>query len=242
MEGPRPIIGITCGTVRTGSGNDTYGQRANYAQAIQRAGGLAVLLVPDRAEATLDLLARLDGLLLPGGADVDPGAYGEARLPESGPADAGLDALELSLARLASQRGTPLLGICRGQQAINVALGGSLYQDIGAQMGREIDHRAPRGQPDDFLAHNISLLAGSHLAAVLGTSELRVNSTHHQAVKAVAPVLRQVAQSPDGVVEGLESGDGRILTLQCHPERLQNEVWAQHLFEHFVALAKASGA
>ncbi|HUZ76856.1 MAG TPA: gamma-glutamyl-gamma-aminobutyrate hydrolase family protein [Chloroflexota bacterium] len=242
MEGSRPVIGITCGTVRGGSNGDHYGQRANYAEAIQRAGGLVVLLVPDRAEPTLDLLSRLDGLLLPGGADVDPMAYGEARLPECGPDDAGLDALELGLVRLASERGTPLLGVCRGQQAINVALGGSLYQDIGTQLGSEIDHRAPRGQPGDFLAHDISLLAGSHLANVLGARELRVNSTHHQAVKVVAPGLRQVAQSPDGVVEGLESSDGHILALQCHPERLQNEAWAQNLFEHFVAQAGAARA
>src|SRR5205807_9026843 len=129
------------------------------------------------------LLGGLDGLLLPGDADVDPRHYGEERRPELGGVDAELDRLELSLARWAAERGTPLLGICRGQQVVNVALGGTLYQDIHADTPSQHQHAVPQELGLDNLDHWIDIEPESRLAQIVGAASVQVNSAHHQAVK-----------------------------------------------------------
>ena len=170
----------------------------------------------------------IGGLLVPGGWDVDPPAYGEARDEETPNVDPPLDLTEIALVRAAVDDGIPVFGLCRGQQVINVALGGSLRQHI--------DGHDMHGHPRDLLAHAIDIVPGSELATAVSSGSVMVNSLHHQSVKDVAPGLHVTAHSPDGVVEGLESADGMIVAVQCHPEELLGqEGWAMDLFRRFVA-------
>jgi putative glutamine amidotransferase len=226
----KPRIGVTCSPLR---GSAYY---ATYLRAVEAAGGEPVALEPIGADAVPDaaaaLIARIDGLLLPGGWDVDPPAYGEAREEETPQVDPALDRTEIALVRAAVGAGVPVFGICRGQQVINVALGGTLRQHI--------DGHDMHGQPRDQLAHAIEVDADSELARVAAAPSLLVNSLHHQSVKKVAPGLRATAHSPDGIVEGIESRDGAVVAVQCHPEELWREQgWAMALFQRFVERVRA---
>jgi putative glutamine amidotransferase len=221
----KPRIGVTCSPLR---GAAYY---APYLRAVSAAGGEPVTLdpAPDglAPETATELVHTVDGLLVPGGWDVDPPAYGEARDEETPEVDPPLDRTEIALVRAAVDGGVPVFGICRGQQVINVALGGSLRQHI--------DGHDMHGHPRDLRAHSIEVVPGSELAAVVSSDTVMVNSLHHQSVKDVAPGLHVTAHSPDGVVEGLESGDGMIVAVQCHPEELLGqEGWAMELFQRFV--------
>jgi gamma-glutamyl-gamma-aminobutyrate hydrolase PuuD len=199
---PRPRIGVTRATDHL---NDTY------VRALESAGAEVVELAPGAdAEAMLD---GLDGLLFTGGYDVDPAEFGAAPHPATVP-DPDRDALELPLVRAAVGRGTPVLGICRGIQVINVALGGDLLQHLP-----EHDHHTT-GESRQLTPHSVRVAAGSQTADVLGASEVPVNSLHHQAVGRVAPGLVATGWSDDGVVEAVESPDGRVLAVQWHPEEL----------------------
>ena len=212
-----------------------------YVAALQAAGADVVLLPPGPSGVPAALLDRLDGLLLPGGVDVDPSAYGERPREGLGEVDGELDALELGLARTAVERRLPLFGICRGQQVVNVALGGTLYQDLASDGATAFPHASPTEMGRDYLAHEIEVTPGSCLRAAVGADRLRVNSQHHQAVRRVAPGLRVNAVSrDDGIVEGLESADGQVLTVQCHPEELTEHAWPRRLFGAFVEMAAAS--
>ncbi len=177
-------------------------------------------------------LGEVDGLLLPGGWDLDPALYGEEPEEQVGSVDQELDRTEVALFRQARAAGLPVLGICRGQQVINVALGGSLFQHIEEHEVRE------HGRA--HLAHRVDVDPTSELAQAVGGSTIEVNSLHHQAVKSLAPGLRATAQSADGTVEGIESEDGLVVAVQCHPEELAGELaWARSLFERFVSRARA---
>jgi putative glutamine amidotransferase len=232
----RPLVGMPVGAVLEYTGLPYFGLNGQYLTALKTAGADVVLL-PAGQPAAEAILERLDGVLFPGGLDVDPSYYGESPSPALGRVNADLDALEAPLATLARERGLPILGVCRGHQMVNVALGGSLYQDITADGVSSFDHWAPLERGRDYLAHTIRLAPGSHLREIAGSDEVDVNSFHHQAVKQVAPGLRVNATSPDGVIEGLESADGLVLTVQCHPESLVATPWARALFEAFVAAA-----
>ncbi len=221
----KPRIGVTCSPLR---GAAYY---APYLNAVSAAGGEPVTLdpAPDGLgpETATALIHSIDGLLVPGGWDVDPPAYGEAREEQTPEVDQPLDRTEIALVRAAVDGGVPVFGICRGQQVINVALGGSLRQHI--------DGHDMHGHPRDLLAHTIDVVPGSQLAAVVTSDTVMVNSLHHQSVKDVAPGLHVTAHSPDGVVEGIESADGMIVAVQCHPEELLGqEGWAMDLFRRFV--------
>jgi putative glutamine amidotransferase len=221
----KPRIGVTCSPLR---GAAYY---APYLRAVAAAGGEPVTLDPApnglAPQAAAALVTTIDGLLVPGGWDVDPPAYGEARDEVKPEVDPPLDLTEIALVRAAVDDGVPVFGICRGQQVINVALGGSLRQHI--------DGHDMHGQPRDLLAHSIDIVPGSELSRVVADGTVMVNSLHHQSVKDVAPGLHVTAHSPDGVVEGLESSDGLIVAVQCHPEELLGqEGWAMELFRRFV--------
>lgn len=205
-----------------------------YVDALREAGADVVLLPPGPLPPLLD---RLDGVLIPGGVDVDPRHYGEEPRPGLGDVDQELDAIELPLVRAAAGRGLPVFGICRGQQVVNVALGGTLYQDIVSDGVSSVTHDEPLEKGRDFLAHAIEVEPDSRLRQLLGATRLPVNSFHHQVVRRIAPGLRVTATSDDGLVEGLESADGRVLTVQCHPEELTAHAWARALFSGFVAIA-----
>ncbi len=173
-------------------------------------------------------LGDVDGLLLPGGWDVDPALYGEQPDPQLGDVDRELDDAEIRLFTEAREARLPVLGICRGQQVINVALGGSLHQHI--------DEHEVRRHGRAHLAHAVEVVEDSELGRSAGAPTVDVNSLHHQSVKDLAPGLRVTARGPDGVIEGLESDDGLVVAIQCHPEELTGQLsWASSLFERFVA-------
>lgn len=220
LKGRRPKIGITVSQRR---GLEYY---KPYLRAVEAAGGEPVEIM-----AGSDLLPPLDGLLLPGGWDVDPALYGEEPDSTVGQIDRELDDTEVNLFRQAREGDIPVLGICRGQQVINVAMGGSLVQHLE---GHEV-----RAFGRSHLAHRVDVDPASELGRAVGQSEMRVNSLHHQAVGSLAPGLRQTATGEDGTVEGVESDDGLIVAVQCHPEELTGELpWARSLFERFIARAR----
>jgi putative glutamine amidotransferase len=187
---------------------------------------------------------RLDGLLLPGGVDVDPAIYGQEPHPELGKVDDALDEAELVLTRWALEDQLPLLGICRGIQLMNVAAGGTLYQDLRAQFPGAQCHRfVPSQYGRDHRGHLVHIEPGSHLARALGLS-VPVNSRHHQAVKDVAPGFVVTARAPDGVIEGLEleglehPGAPFAVGVQWHPENLAaQDAQMLALFQAFVQAA-----
>jgi putative glutamine amidotransferase len=218
------------------------GARQGYVNAIAQAGGIPVVLPPLADPAVVrGMLDGLQGVLLTGGVDVDPGEYGETPHPKLGQVQRERDLSELPLARWAVAEGKPVLGICRGHQVLNVALGGSLYQDIPAQIDGSLDHEASiRHECWNNLDHGLTLDPDSLLAELLGASYVEVNSLHHQGIKDLAPGLRIVGRAPDGVVEAVEgTGEGFVLGVQCHPEELWQEVdvrW-RNVFRAFVVAA-----
>lgn len=220
MADSRPRIGITVSPLR---GEPYY---LPYRKAVEAAGAEPVELPPGTPS-----LPDVDGLLLPGGWDVDPSFYGEKKDDKVGPVDRDLDETELRLFQEARERDLPVLGICRGQQVINVALGGSLVQHLE-------DHDV-RVFGRSHLAHTIEVDPSSELGHAAGEHKIRVNSLHHQAIKRLAPGLHQTAKGEDDTVEGVESDDGLIVAVQCHPEELTTDLpWARRLFDRFVARAR----
>lgn len=212
----RPLIGIPIG--RDLPANPTYLKlRRTYSDAVSGAGGAPVLLPPLEEESALaDTLGRLDGLLFPGGADVDPAHYGQPR-HEKTQVDSVLDTLELAAARWAANQALPTLAICRGQQLLNVALGGTLVQHL-ADLGLG-EHRQSTARQE--LSHELRLEPDSKLAAILGATVMEVNSFHHQAIEQLAPRLRAVGWAPDGIVEAFESQEHPwLIAVQFHPEDL----------------------
>ncbi len=193
---------------------------------MEAAGAHAVYLPPGTGS-----IDELDGLLLPGGWDVDPALYGEKPDPNIGDIDPELDETEIRLFKLARQEQIPVLGLCRGQQVINVAMGGTLIQHLEGHEVRAFGRK--------HLAHAVAVDPASELGHAADGEEVKVNSLHHQAVRDVAPGLRQTATGDDGTIEGIESDDGLIVAVQCHPEELTGDLpWAAKLFERFVARAR----
>jgi putative glutamine amidotransferase len=187
---------------------------------------------------------RLDGLILPGGPDVAPAAYGEAPHERLGHVDEALDRTELTLTPWAMSSDLPLLAICRGIQVLNVALGGTLYQDIESQLPGMLEHHRfrQRGYPPNDRAHQVTVEPTSRLATALGVSTVTTNSRHHQAIKMPASELRVVAHTSDGLIEGVELPGARfVVGVQWHPENLVCEDPHMHrLFETFVEATKDS--
>jgi putative glutamine amidotransferase len=203
----RPLIGVTTSELRA-SGAGTLRRHGEpphpemalgmtYLRAIDAAGGMPVVLPPlGDADALLD---RLDGICLSGGPDLDPGAYGALeRHAELGPTEPSLDDFELALARAADARGLPVLGVCRGAQALNVARGGTLHQHVPA-------HR--QTEPATVMTHTVRVAADSVLGSLVGRRPLRVNSFHHQAVDVLGHGLRAVAHAADGTIEAVVVGE-----------------------------------
>jgi putative glutamine amidotransferase len=211
-----------------------------YFDAIERAGAVAlpIPIVQDQ-QRLRQLYELLDGLLLPGGADVEPRRYGAVARDDCHLTLApDLDEVELQLAEWALADGLPVLGVCRGIQVLNVACGGTLWQDLQVEgAARESHEREPR----DALVHELDVEPDSLLARTMSTTHVRVNSLHHQAIRGLGTSLRAVAHSSDGLVEGVElQGHDFVLGIQCHPEELcQKEPWAAGLFAGLVAAASA---
>jgi putative glutamine amidotransferase len=212
--------------------------QAAYAQAIAAVGGLPVFLPHGLTNATLrDLFERLDGLLFPGGGDLDPSTYGVTTTARLMGVDPERDRFELTLARWALQDGKPVLGICRGQQVLNVAAGGTLIPDIPSLRPAALPHADPDRAPE-ALAHSVTVEPDTYLAKVGTPPSLEVNSSHHQAVDRVASSWSVSAVAPDGIIEAIEwQGHPFALAVQWHPERLGGRPDAAGLFATFVQIA-----
>jgi putative glutamine amidotransferase len=217
------------------------------AHAVWRGGGLPVALLDLQDREALALaLADVDGLLLQGGADVAPSSYGEDPIKPEWAGDAVRDRFEIAAIEVALALGKPILGICRGIQVLNVAFGGSLYQDIAHQVEASLVHRDWHRY--EGIEHGVSVEAGSWIEAVFGQRELLTNTIHHQAVKDLAPRLQVSARAPDGVIEAVEdiTDDRWIVGVQWHPEWLDGSPGSgphrtpgNPVFERFVELCRA---
>ena len=226
-----PVIGVSAG----GVGQSRVGQA--YIDAVCAAGGVPVIIpILTDSLALAAILDKVDGVVMIGGEDVDPAFYGEAALPEMGEINAPRDTFDLMLARMTARSHKPLLGICRGMQLINVAFGGTLWQDIPSQVPlSQIRHKVGE---DESPFHDIFVQADSRLARLTAAGGSRVNSYHHQAVKDVAKGFVVTATSPDGLPEAMErfSGGDRIIAVQFHPEKMYaaGDMRFQPLFEWLV--------
>lgn len=232
----KPLIGVAPGY--DGADKSTVGR--NYTEAIVRAGGIPLILPQAGTdEVAEEIVSRLDGILLTGGVDLDPSFYGESVLNESVSIDAHRDEMDMRYVRVALKRRIPILAICRGEQIVNVALGGSLYQDLPSQKPGPIAHR----QGGDLVrpSHRIIVSEGSMLHRIMKKDTLMVNSSHHQAVKVPSDKIKVTALAEDGVVEAYEGNiKGQwLLAVQFHPEALvkADDSWLP-LFEAFVKAAR----
>lgn len=242
----KPVIGVTpdfnAGDREDMGGKEpTYFLRARYPRAIEELGGVPLIL-PLAEDPTVrrQLLHELDGLLLTGsGPDLPPRLYGERRRYRFRVMSRRRYEFELGMARLAADAGVPLFGICGGMQAINVALGGRLVQDIASQIDSALLHRHPG--PATKLTHSVHVAPHSLLRRITRQAEIRVNSSHHQSVKTLAPSLVASAVAPDGVIEAIESPRHRfMLGVQWHPEFLYDRDEIQRrLFLAFLKAARA---
>jgi putative glutamine amidotransferase len=204
-----------------------------YMRAVELAGGLPVVLPPLAGERVAPLVGQLAAVCLSGGPDIAPAGYGAAPHPDLGPTEPGLDAFELEVVRAADRLGLPMLGICRGVQALNVARGGTLHQHLPDVTDGTIDHR--QSQPGHVATHTVRIAPDSRLAAILGTTETAVNSFHHQAIERIGDGLRPVAWAPDGTIEAVEGeGERLVLGVQWHAEGLVGRPEHLALFETLV--------
>lgn len=235
--GNAPLIGLTTSWT-DGSGSAVHTIADAYVKAVYMAGGmpLPIPCLPENAVA--ELLSHLDGLVLTGGADVDPAHFGDLPWPGLGAICPQRDALELPLARSAMDLGLPILAICRGMQVLNVAAGGTLYQDLYSEFPGVLKHqqKAPRWYP----THPVEVTADTLLHRLSGRSTIWVNSFHHQAIRDLAPGFIVSGRSPDGVIEAIEyPSAGFVVGVQWHPEAMvSSEATAGRLFETLVEEAK----
>ncbi|WP_053227542.1 gamma-glutamyl-gamma-aminobutyrate hydrolase family protein [Solirubrobacter soli] len=245
----RPLVGVTTSEVRRAErtqplpeGEPPQHELAlgmPYVRALARAGAIPVVLPPLRVDDVPAQLSCLQGICLSGGPDLDPTKYGASPVAELGPIEPALDDFELAVARVADAAGLPILGICRGAQALNVARGGTLHQHLPAITDHSIAHR--QTDPGWVETHPVHVAGDSRLARVLGLEELWANSFHHQAVDRLGSGLTAVAWAPDGTVEGIEdSGERFVVGVQWHAETLDRGPVHPRLFEALVAAA--SGA
>ncbi|NIS82635.1 MAG: gamma-glutamyl-gamma-aminobutyrate hydrolase family protein [Anaerolineales bacterium] len=236
---PIPWIGITCGRKSIqGAHEPWFGLPAAYSRAIISAGGLPLIIPPEIGVPDLHILFdRLDGLVFSGGGDVHPRFYGQRQEVGLRAVDEQRDQMEIDLVRLAVETAKPFLAICRGIQVLNVALGGSLYQDLTEQLAHSLNHDN-REKPRDTLAHTVTLIEGSRLQQWIDQVQIETNSLHHQAIRDLAPDLRIIAQTSDGVIEGIEVARHPFgFGVQWHPEQLRARPETMAIFS---ALMRAS--
>lgn len=243
-----PIIGITTQTLEAIPDQlpRCWIMSQRYVDVLTQSGAIPwVIPLLQGNETTLrQIYDRLDGLFLPGGVDMDPATYGESPSALCGRTDPARDWTELLFVRWALADKKPVLAVCRGAQVLNVAVGGSLYQDVGAQHPDAIkhDHFPLNGRRRDELAHEVRIARGSRLHQLLDSDTLAVNSMHHQGIARLAPGLRAVATSPDGLIEGVEGGSNGhfVLGVQWHPEDLVDvDPRMRRLFDAFITASSS---
>jgi putative glutamine amidotransferase len=236
-----PIVGLPTLAIPPGPKPPRFGINQSYVRALTAA-GCAPVMIPiledeDRLRAIYE---RLDGIVFPGGADVAPEEYGEEPIDDVNVIEPARDRTELTLARWAFADDLPVLGICRGQQLLNVALGGTLYQDLRYQGVTTVEHSDADGRARNAMIHRVRLDPASRLAQLIDETSVEVNSLHHQAVKDIAPPLTATGTSDDGVIEALESHDRRFLiAVQWHPEEIHEIPWVRRLFQGFAQAAQS---
>lgn len=242
----RPVIGIATQTLPAVVGERPacwiMGHR--YVETLRSVGAIpwVIPLLPHDPDTMREIFDRLDGVFLTGGVDVDPARYGEAKHPLCGTTDPDRDAVEMMLLEHALANDRPVLAVCRGLQILNVARGGTLYQDVTAQVPAALkhDHFPTPAQPSRaYLAHDITVTPNTRLGELLGDSVVPVNSMHHQAIKDLGRGLRASAFAPDGIIEGIEGTNGQfIVAVQWHPEELaESQPGMRRLFTSFVEAA-----
>lgn len=238
----RPLIG--CTTYHVELKDPTMpavnGLMPSYLNAVIMGGGTPLLIPHGLAEEQLaDVLSRVDGIMLPGGGDIHPAAYNGHYHKSIWGIDQERDRIEIFAARYAVERQKPLLAICRGHQVLNVALGGTLWEDIESQNLNAQRHNYFKAFPRNYLAHPVEITPNSLLAKALDSTETAVNSLHHQGVRDLAPELTATAVSQDGLVEAVEvTGHPFALGVQWHPENLVTDLPSMlRIFQTFVAKA-----
>jgi putative glutamine amidotransferase len=236
---PTPIIGLTTYTGENKHGHPIVALMHQYISAVSEAGGVPMLIPSGlSSEACKALFDRVDGILLTGGGDIAIERFGGEPHSRVEGVDQSRDEVEFALVQAAAESGRPFLGICRGFQVVNVALGGTLYTHIQDQLPGAIKHDYDSDSHRQYLAHTIRLEKSSGLAGILGEPGLNVNSLHHQGAKDLAAGLKPVAYAPDGLVEGLElPGHPFGMAVQWHPEWLLDQPETRRLFEAFVEAA-----
>lgn len=244
----RPVVGIPTQTLQAIDGipeglPHSWVMNRRYYHAVTAVGAVPwmIPLLHDDLDTLREIYDRLDGLLLAGGVDVHPCEFGQAAHPALGRTDAARDTVELQLARWALEDGMPLFGLCRGLQVLNVARGGTLHQDIAAQVpgAARHDYFPTAGFARDFRSHPVTLAPWSVLREVYGRDQIEVNSMHHQAIDRLGTGLLASAHSPDGLVEAIETpGDAWVLGVQWHPEMFEEtDPETRRLFATFVEAA-----
>jgi putative glutamine amidotransferase len=244
----RPLIGIATQTQDAVPGQlpRCWIMSQRYVQVLASLGAVPVLipLLPNDTDTLRQIYDRLNGVFLTGGVDVDPSKYGEPKLEKCGHTDPDRDAVEIQLMQWALADHKPVLAVCRGFQVVNVACGGSLYQDVPSQCPAMIKHDyfpPESGTPGrNYLAHEVTISPATRLGQSLGADRATVNSMHHQGIKTLAPNLTPSAWAPDGLIEGAEGSNGHFLVaVQWHHEEITDQPGQRRLFTDFLAAAAA---
>ena len=236
-----PIIGVITYRNQNPLGFTQFSASEAYTSSLVNAGAIPLLIPLGQPQSNLEaLLPHLDGVLFTGGGDIAPERYGGAPNSLVSDVDPDRDRLEIELVPQVIETGKPFLGICRGFQVINVALGGSLYEDIKAQRPDSLEHQWSPTHPREHLAHSVRIETGSRLEDILKADEVQVNSLHHQGIRRLARNLLPTAYAPDGVIEAFELPSYPYgLAVQWHPENLQAHQSMRDLFRSFVLSAEA---
>ncbi len=244
----RPVIGLTTQTLHSIDGippalPSSWVMNQRYFLAATMVGAVPwmIPLLDDDLLTLREIYERLDGLLIPGGVDINPAEYGEAVRPECGNLDPARDRVELQLAKWCMEEGKPVLGLCRGHQIINVACGGTMWQDLASQNPsfHKHDFFPTAGFARDHLAHEVEVTSGSRLSQLLESTRVPVNSMHHQAIKELGAGLIASAVADDGVIEAIETpGEAFCVGVQWHPEVFEMaDPHSRHLFGGFIRAA-----
>ena len=234
----KPLIGITTNQSKTVYGQPTVMLMQAYVNAVMQAGGVPLLIPSVIADDGWDAVySRLEGILFSGGGDIGlEHSPGEPH-PRIDDVDPARDTIELKMVQAAANDGKPFLGICRGCQVLNVALGGTLYTHIPDQLPNALDHSYP-GNMRTILVHEVKIEEGTHVAEIFAEPIINVNSLHHQGLKDIAPALRVAGYAPDGLVEAIELPEHPFgLAVQWHPEWLTDQEGTRSLFRKFIEAA-----
>lgn len=235
----KPFVGITTSFYNPKSGMNRSQISQAYIDAIQNAGGIPLLLAPSTLpEDCLEIADKIDGLLLTGGGDIAPERFNGVECPEISSVDHPRDAIEIALAKTFHELDKPILGICRGLQVINVALGGSLFTDILTQFDTTIQHQNPgpnKPATRREIVHSVELAEGTLLSMIYKLGATEVNSFHHQAIQQLGSGLIESSYAPDGILEGVEDPTKKFFVgVQWHPEWLTYQSQTRALFGEFV--------